>query len=251
VQLLHRTTRSVRLTDAGVTYLGSCRRTLADLRAAEDTLRGTLSEPQGTLVVTAPVVFGRIHVVPIVTTLLHRNPRLNIRVVLIDRTLDLVEEGIDIAVRIGDLADSTSRAVEVGAVRYVLVASPAYLKAHGIPATPQDLRRHELILFTAASPSDEWRFGPSGKRSVRIRPRLSVNAADAAISAAESGFGITRVLSYQVSAAVAAGRLQRILDDEGPPPVPVTLLFQAGRSASSNVRSFIDRAKEYFRSLTL
>jgi DNA-binding transcriptional LysR family regulator len=251
VQLLQRTTRSVRLTDEGSTYLASCRRMLAELRATEDSIKGTLTEPQGTLVVTAPLVFGRIHVVPIVTTVLHRNPRLAVRLALIDRTVDLVEEGIDIAVRIGELADSALRAIEVGAVRYVLVASPAYLKARGVPASPKDLQRHELILFTAATPSDEWRFGAGGKRRVRVRPRLSVNAADAAISAAEAGFGITRVLSYQVSAAVADGRLQRILDGEGPTPVPVTLLFQAGRGASPNVRSFIDRAKEYFRSQTL
>jgi DNA-binding transcriptional LysR family regulator len=224
---------------------------LGELRAAEDSIKGTLTEPQGTLVVTAPVAFGRIHVVPIVTALLQRNPRLAVRLALIDRSIDLVEEGIDVAVRIGELADSALRAIQVGAVRSVLVASPAYLQARGVPVSPQDLRRHELIVFTAASPSDEWRFGAGGKRSVRIRPRMSVNTADAAISAAEAGFGITRVLSYQVSAPVGAGRLQRILDEEAPPPVPVTLLFQAGRAASPNVRSFIDRAKEYFRSQTL
>jgi DNA-binding transcriptional LysR family regulator len=251
VQLLQRTTRSVRLTEQGAAYLASCRRTLAELRAAEDLIKGTLTEPQGTLVITAPVVFGRIHVVPIVTALLRRNPRLAVRLALIDRSIDLVEEGIDVAVRIGDLADSTLRAIEVGTVRYVLVASPAYLSARGMPASPKDLHRHELILFTGASANDEWRIGSGGQRGMRIRPRMSVNSADAAISAAEAGFGITRVLSYQVTAAVAAGRLQRVLDDAGPPPVPVTLLFQAGRSASANVRSFIDRAKEYFRSQTL
>jgi DNA-binding transcriptional LysR family regulator len=160
---------------------------LGELRAAEDSIKGTLTEPQGTLVVTAPVAFGRIHVVPIVTALLQRNPRLAVRLALIDRSIDLVEEGIDVAVRIGELADSALRAIQVGAVRSVLVASPAYLQARGVPVSPQDLRRHELIVFTAASPSDEWRFGAGGKRSVRIRPRMSVNTADAAISAAEAG----------------------------------------------------------------
>ena len=251
VQLLKRTTRSVRLTEEGTAFLNASRQVLSELRAAEDAVMGTLSEPQGTLVVTAPVAFGRIHVVPIVTALLLRNPRLTVRLALIDRTIQLVEEGIDVAVRIGELPDSSLRAVEVGSVRYVLVASPAYLQAHGVPATLDDLRRHELIMPTAVSLSDEWRFGPGGKRSVRVRARLSVNTADAAISAAETGLGITRVLSYQASLGIAAGRLRLVLDSEAPPAVPITLLFQSGRSASPNVRGFIEQAKEYFRTATL
>ncbi len=251
VRLLHRTTRSVRLTEEGATFLSACRQVLSQLRAAEDAVRGTLSEPQGQLVVTAPVALGRLHVVPIVAALLIRNPRLSVRLALIDRTIQLVEEGIDVAVRIGELADSALRSVEVGHVRYVLVASPAYLEAHGVPQTPEDLHLHELIMFTGVSSSDEWRLGPGGNRGVRVRARLSVNTADAAISAAEAGFGITRVLSYQASAAIAAGRLQRVLDSEAPPAVPVTLLFEGGRSASPNVRGFIDQAKEYFRTASL
>jgi DNA-binding transcriptional LysR family regulator len=251
VRLLHRTTRSVRLSEEGVTFLASCRQVLSELRAAEDAVRGTLSEPQGQLVVTAPVAFGRLHVVPIVTALLMRNPRLSVRLALIDRTIQLVEEGIDVAVRIGELADSSLRAVEVGHVRYVLVASPAYLKLHGVPQTAEDLHLHELIMFTGVRSSDEWRFGPGEKRGVRVRARMSVNTADAAISAAEAGFGITRVLSYQASASIAGGRLQRVLDAESPPAVPVTLLFEGGRSASPNVRGFVDLAKEYFRTASL
>jgi DNA-binding transcriptional LysR family regulator len=251
VRLLHRTTRSVRLTEQGATFLASCRQVLSELRSAEDAVRGTLSEPQGRLVVTAPVAFGRIHIVPIVTALLIRNPRLSVRLALIDRTIQLVEEGIDVAVRIGELADSALRAVEVGHVRYVLVASPAYLQLHGVPDNPEDLQRHELIMFTGAGASDEWRFGPGGKRGVRVRARMSVNTADAAITAAEAGFGITRVLSYQASSAITGGRLRRLLDAEAPPAVPVTLLFEGGRSASANVRGFVDQAKDYFRTATL
>ena len=248
VRLLNRTTRSVRLTEEGARFLAACRQVLADLRAAEDSLKGTLPEPQGSLVVSAPVVFGRIHVVPIVTAVLLRNPRLSVRLALIDRTTELVEEGIDVAVRIGELPDSSVHAVQIGTIQYVIVASPGYLQRHGAPAAPTDLQRHELIMFTAASTCDEWLFGRGGKRGVRVRPRMSVNTADAAISAAEAGFGIARVLSYQVTAAVGAGRLVRILDSEAPPSVPVSLIFQTGRDRSPNVRTFIDQSKEYFRS---
>jgi len=249
VQLLHRTTRSVRLTEEGATYLASCRQTLAELHAAEDAIKGIPAEPQGTLVVSAPVVFGRIHVVPIVTALLHQNPRLSARLALIDRTVDLAEEGIDVAIHVGEPEDSSLQAIGVGAVRYMLVASPTYLQAHGTPAAPAELRRHELIVIAGAATGHEWRFGPGTKRTVR--GRMSVNTADAAIAAAEAGFGITRALSYQVAAAIAVGRLRQILASESPPPVPVTLLAQAARSGSPNVRSFIDQAKKYFRTQTL
>ena len=251
VQLFQRTTRSVRLTDEGTTFLPRCRQILADLREAEDAVMGTRSEPQGTLVVTAPIAFGRIHVVPIVSALLIRHARVSVRLILLDRTVQLAEEGIDAAVRIGELADSALHAVGVGEVRQVLVASPAYLQVGGTPATTADLQRHELIMYTSVSASDEWRFGPSGKQAVRVRARLFVNTADAAIAAAEAGLGITRVLSYQVSASIAAGRLVTVLDADAPPFIPVSLLFQSGRRDSPAVRSFLDQAKDYFRSAKL
>jgi DNA-binding transcriptional LysR family regulator len=248
VQLLQRTTRSVRLTDEGALFLARCRQVLADLHDAEQEAMGARSEPQGTLVVTAPVVFGRLHVTPVVAELLRRHPRLSVRLLLVDRFVQLVEEGIDVAVRIGDLADSALRAVKVGEVRRVLVASPAYLDARGTPAATGDLRRHDVIAFTGLGASDDaWRFGLDGKAAVQVRPRLVVNSADAAIAAAEAGLGITRVLSYQVSAACAAGRLRTVLDEAAPPAIPVNLLFHAGRGGSPAVRSFIDRAKDYFR----
>jgi DNA-binding transcriptional LysR family regulator len=178
-----------------------------------------------------------------VTELLRRHPRLSARLLLVDRVIRLVEEGIDVAVRIGELADSALRAVRLGEVRRVLVASPAYLEARGEPSTVADLRHHEIIAFTGVSGSDEWRFGPAGSTTVQVRPRLVVNGADAAIGAAESGLGITRVLSYQVSPHLADGRLRSVLDGAVPPPLPIHLLFQAGRGTSPNVREFVERAK--------
>lgn len=251
VQLLQRTTRSVRLTDDGAAFLSRSRQVLADLREAEQEVMGAKTEPHGTLVLTAPVAFGRIHVVPIVVALLQRHARLAVRLLLIDRTIQLVEEGIDVAVRIGELADSALRAIRVGEVRQVLAASAAYLEGHSVPQTPADLQRHELIMFASTNARDEWRFGPDGKQAVRVRARLLVNTADAAIAAAEGGLGITRVLSYQVSAAIAAGRLRSVLESHSTAASPVNLLFQDGRRDSANVRSFIEQAKEYFRTAVL
>lgn len=251
VRLFQRTTRSVRLTEDGAQFVVRCRQVLADLRDAELSVMGARSEAQGTLVVTAPVVFGRLHVVPIIASLLKRHPRLAVRLLLIDRFVQLVEEGVDVAVRIGELADSALRAVRVGEVRRVLVASSDYLKANGTPAVPADLRRHAVIAFTSISASDEWRFGADERTAVGVRPRLIVNSADAAIAAAEAGLGITRVLSYQVSASVAQRRLRTVLDGAAPSPMPISLLFQADRAASPNVRSFVDEAVSYFRTARL
>jgi DNA-binding transcriptional LysR family regulator len=250
-QLLHRTTRAVRLTDEGATFLARARAILADIADAEQSLIGAQASPRGALAVTAPVIFGRLHVLPIVGALLRKHNELVVRLMLIDRIVQLVEEGVDVAVRIGDLADSALRAAQVGEVRRVLVASPAYLKANGAPATPADLRRHDIIAFTGLSGSDDWRFGPDGKTSVRVRPHLIVNSADASIAAAEVGLGITRALSYQVSKAIKSNRLRLVLDGHAPPAIPINLVFQAARAASPNVRAFVDAAKAYFRRAAL
>jgi DNA-binding transcriptional LysR family regulator len=162
-----------------------------------------------------------------------------------------VEEGVDVAVRIGKLADSALRAIRVGEVRRVLVASPGYLKANGHPRTVADLKRHQVIAFTGVSGSDEWRFGAGERAVVQVKPRFVVNSADAAIAAAEAGLGITRVLSYQVSAALAKGRLRSTLDEVAPPAVPISLLYQADRSTSPARRAFLDQAVAYFRSARL
>ena len=237
--LFQRTTRSVRLTEEGAAFLGRARQVLADLHDAERMAAGARSEPQGTLAVTAPVLFGRMHVVPIVGELLRMHPRLAVRLLLLNRTVQLVDEGMDVAVRIGTLPDSALRSVKVGEVRRVLVASPAYLDAHGTPGTADDLAGHSVVAFTG--------IGAGG--AAHVRPRLVVNDADAAVEAAVAGLGITQVLSYQVSADLAAGRL-RTVGDAGA-PVPVSLLFQPARGIAPNVRAFLDLAKARLLAATL
>jgi DNA-binding transcriptional LysR family regulator len=246
--LLMRTTRSVRLTEAGEGYIARCRTALGELDAADKDVRGVGAEPRGTLVITAPVVFGRLHVVPIIHELIDAHPHLNVRLLLLDRVVRVVEEGIDIAVRIADLSDSSLHAARVGAVGKVVTASPSYLEAHGEPSSVADLYHHRLINFDGlAGPPGEWRFGVSGRPSVRLEPRMTVNSADAAIKAACRGMGITRTPSYQVAQEIADGRLKRLLIEHEPPPVPVHLLFQGQRSSSPNNRVFIDAAKSYFK----
>lgn len=244
--LLRRTTRSVRLTDEGAIYLERCRAALADLDDAALALRGDGATPGGRLVVTAPVTFGRLHILPVATGLLRAHPALEIELTLIDRVVRLVDEGIDIAVRIGDLSDSSLHALKVAEVRRVLIASPSYLAAHGTPENVPALHGHALISFTELDRAHEWRFGPAGKPAIRIDPRLTLNTADAAIAAAIDDVGIARVLSYQALDAVAAGQLVTLLDGFAPPAVPVHLVYQANRRASVNVRAFIDSARARF-----
>ena len=248
VTLLRRTTRSVGLTPEGAAYLVRCRIALDELDDAARSLRGENAEPRGDLVVTAPVVFGRMHILPIVTKLLRDHPQLDVHLILVDRVIRLVEEGIDVAVRIADLSDSSLHAVRVAEVRRVLVASPAYLTEQGLPSHVSDLLNHDLIAFDNFALSGEWRFAQSGRPSIRCEPRLLTNSVEAAIDAALDGLGIARALSYQVDAHVRAGRLRYVLPEFDPPAVPVNLLFQASRRGSPNVRALIAAAQEYFRS---
>ena len=245
--LLRRTTRSVRLTEDGAAYLERCRAALAELDDAALALRGAGAAPGGTMVITAPIVFGRLHILPVVTRLLHDHPALAIRLTLSDRVVRLVDEGIDVAVRIGDLSDSALHALKLAEVRRILVASPAYLAARGMPANVAMLHDHDLISFGEAE--SEWRFGPAGKPAIRINPRLAVNSADAAIAAAVAGLGVARILSYQAIEAIAAGDLVQVLDGVAPPPLPVHLVYQAGRGATVNARAFIEGARRHFAAL--
>lgn len=243
--LLTRTTRSLRLTERGAIYLESCRRLLEDDEDAERRARGEDAAPRGALTIAAPIVFGRLHVLPIVEQLLARHAGLAIRLSLSDRTVALVEEGIDVAVRIGALADSSAIALRLGAVDRVVVASPEYVRARGAPATPAALATHDLIAFESIDATDEWRFGADAS-PVRIAPRLIVNSADVAIAAAEAGVGVARALSYQVAASLAAGRLEPLLRAFAPPPQPVSALYPARRIASANVAAFVDAARAHF-----
>lgn len=244
VALLSRTTRVVRLTERGAVYLEHCRRILDDVAAAERLVRGQNAEPRGRLTVTAPVCFGRLAVLPVVRQLLQDHPALAVRMVLLDRVVDLIEEGMDVGVRIGPLADSALLATRVGETRRVVVAAPRYLERCGVPTAASDLKAHRVIAFDSIETTRDWRFGSAGSPSVRIDASLIVNNVDSALAAAEAGLGITRVLCYQAKAALADGRLSLLLEDVAPPPIPVSLIRPARRGA--NVTAFVDAARAHF-----
>lgn len=244
VTLFHRSTRAVSLTDEGAAFLDRARHILADLREAEQVVMGGRSAPRGQLYVTAPVMFGRLHVLPAVQALLAKHDGLTARMMLLDRNVRIIEEGIDVAVRIGALKDSTLRVTNIGSVRQMIVASPNHLADRGIPAVPADLRHHSCISGSGVRASNAWPFGTTERTSVDIVPRLIVNTIDAAIEAAEAGLGFANVLSYQVAEPIAAGRLMQVLADYAPPPLPVSLLYDAGRAAMPAVRAFIEAMRE-------
>ena len=243
--LLNRTTRSVRLTERGQFFLESCRQVLEDIEGAERRARGEDAEPRGSLKVAAPILFGRLHVLPIITRVLSKHPGLSVHLTLSDRNIHLVEESVDVAVRIGELADSSMLAIRLGAVSRVLVASPRYLEGRGMPRAPNDLSAHDIIAFDGLDATNEWRFGATSKL-VRVEPRLTVNSADAAIAAAEAGLGISRTLSYQVMASVLAGRLVPLLVGFTAGKLPVSAIYPACRVASTNLSAFIKHSRQYF-----
>ena len=248
VRLLMRTTRAVRVTEAGARYAEDCRRILADVGDSEAATSGAGSQLKGLLSVTAPVLFGNLHVTPIVTDYLQRYPDLEAQCVFVDRIVNLVDEGLDVAVRIGALPDSSLHAIKVGQVRRMLVASPDYVAAHGRPQHPQDLSRHVLIQPTQVAPYPEWRFAEAGRPLVqRIRPRLRTTTNDAARSFALAGLGIVRLLSYQVADALASGTLVPLLEDFETPALPVHVVHHEGRHATQKVRAFVDLAVSTLR----
>ncbi len=207
-QLLVRSNRHVTLTEAGQSYVAACKRILSDLAETEQAASGAFTAARGDLIMTAPLVFGRLHVLPVVTEFLQAYPEIDIRLTLADRLLHLQDDHVDLAFRIGALRDSSLMAIKVGAVRRVVCASPAYLAQHGTPVLPENLVHHQCVTFTGLDNPDRWDFGPDGlQKSVRVRSRLMVNTAEAAIDAAIAGLGLTRVLSYQMAAAQSAGHL--------------------------------------------
>lgn len=224
--------------------LPKAQRLLQELADAERELRGSLAEPGGELYVTAPTTFGRLHVMPVVADLLTRYPQLDVQLLLVDRNIRMVEEGMDIAVRIGPLADSSLHALRIGEVRQVIAASPGYLARRGIPAGPAETSQHDLIASTGPRGSSEWRFGARHDVAGGLRRRLRVNTVDAAIVAAEAGLGLANFLSYQVADALAAGRLVEVMRSEAPEPLPVTLLFEAARSSAPATRAFIEAMRQ-------
>ena len=244
-RLLQRTTRQVALTDVGTRYLERVRRILSDVEEAEGAAEGERTRPSGRLVVSAPVGFGRLHVSPVMSAYLKRYPEVSGELRLSDRMINLVEDGVDLAVRIGHLADSTLVARLVGEMRRIVVASPAYLKARGEPRTPAAIAAHDTIQFGAMTASPDWRFVEGG-REVRVActPRFITNSADAAIQYAEQGGGLTRVMAYQAAAALKAGRLRIVLAKFEQPPLPIHLVYPTSRLLSAKVRAFIDLVTE-------
>src|SRR5450631_2738830 len=241
-RLLQRTTRSVTLTDAGARYLERARRILGDVEEAETAAEGERTRPSGRLVVSAPVGFGRLHVSPVMSAYLKRYREVSGELRLSDRVINLVEDGVDIAVRIGYLADSSLVARQVGEMRRVVVAAPAYLKRRGEPTSPEAIVAHDTIQFGAAP---DWRFVREGHElRVTPAPRFITNSADAAIRYAEEGGGLTRVLAYQAADAIKRGKLKILLATSEEPVMPIHLVYPTSRLLSAKVRSFIDLGVE-------
>lgn len=249
-RLLVRTSRRLELTDAGRDYVQACRAILSSVEEAERAASGEYAAPRGNLVVTAPIVFGRLHVLPVVADFLRDYPEINVRLLQTDRIVSFVEDEVDVAVRIGHLPDSGLIAARVGHVSFVVCASPAYLQARPAPIErPQDLEKDDCVTFEGLSSQSAWSFAQGKKaRSVPIRSRLVVNTAEAAIDAAASGLGVTRVLSYQVASALRSGKLVRLLADAEPEPLPVSLVYAGQGMPPLKVRAFIDYATSRLRS---
>jgi DNA-binding transcriptional LysR family regulator len=243
-----RSSRRLTLTDAGGSYVAACRRILEEVREAERSATGEYSTPRGVLNVTAPIVLGRLHVLPVASEFLLTHPDIHIGLTLTDRTSNLLEEHIDLAVRIGALPDSSMVAVRLGSVRRVVCASPRYVAERGTPLSPHDLRTHDCITFEGLAAADAWTFqvGRDGE-TVPVQSRLVVNTAESAIDAAVAGVGITRVLSYQVADALRAGTLTLALTSFEPPPWPVSLVYAGARLLPLKLRAFIDFAAPKLR----
>jgi DNA-binding transcriptional LysR family regulator len=244
-RLLLRTTRSVRLTDSGARFLADTHRILQEIAEAEETAAGAHAAPRGILRVTAPVLFGRIYVAPVLRDYLDAHPAVMADTLFVDRVVSIVEEDIDVAIRIGDLPDSSLTAIKVGAVRRVLFGAPAYFAEHGIPTHPAQLAQHRIVSLESGTVAD-WRFGLENL-VVRVRPRMTVNNIDTAIESALCGWALARTLSYQVAPHVAEGRLGIVLADFEPKPLPVHVLHREGRRASAKLRSFVDFIVERLR----
>ncbi|WP_251961960.1 LysR family transcriptional regulator [Pseudomonas sp. Marseille-Q5299] len=241
VKLLLRTTRSVRLTQAGGRYLEDTRHILASISEANEAAAGINATPKGELAVTAPILFGKKFVMPSIVRYLQRYPEVDVSAYFLDRIVNMVEEGMDVAVRIGPLPDSGLKALRVGRVRRMLCASPEYLARHGVPQHPSDLPAHAVIATTNLSPRSGWRFGVTDEPTlVRIKPRLTVTSNDGAIAAAVGGLGIARLLSYQVVDEIASGQLQVLLADYEEAPWPIHVLHRESKHGSAKVRMFVD-----------
>ena len=249
VRLFNRTTRTVHLTELGVRFLGDAKRVLGDLDTAEQDVRGEARLASGELSITASVSFGRTVLQPIVADFIEAHPLVSVSMQLFDRVIDLVDEGFDLAVRIAHLPDSALVSTQIGEVRRMLVASPAYLAKRGEPRKPRDLKTHSVIAHTTLLSGREWRHIADGKPArIALQPRIETNDANTNIALAEAGKGITLVLSYMVADALQSGRLLPVLEGYAPPPVPVHLIYAQRRIVAPKVRAFVDFAAPRLRS---
>jgi DNA-binding transcriptional LysR family regulator len=247
-RLLIRSTRQLSLTDSGRSYVAACRKILEQVQEAERAAAGEYSAPRGELVVTAPVVFGRLHLLPVLTEFLQAYPEVAVRLILGDRIVNLLEDHVDLALRIGALPDSGLIATQLGSVRRVVCASPGYLLKKGTPQRVQELAGHDCVSFDLLAPGDTWRFPEDrAEIAVPVHPRLAVSTAEAAIDAAVSGLGMTCVLSYQVESAVRAGDLTLILESFEPAPLPVSLLYASQGRLPLKLRALLDFATPRLR----
>jgi DNA-binding transcriptional LysR family regulator len=242
VRLLNRTTRRLSLTDEGREYVERCKRVLAEVDDAEAALSARRATPKGRLRMTAPVMFGRLRVAPLVTEFVLKHPALQLELILLDRIVDLVEEGIDVGIRIARLPDSTLVAVPVGETRRVVCASPAYLKRAGTPKAPQDLVHHRCISFSGLAAGNAWDFGGNARVQVEVPSALVINQVDAAVDACLRGLGPGQFLCYQVQTLLDVGKLKRVLQSFEPEAVPIQLVYPQARLLSANVRAFVDWA---------
>lgn len=248
VKLFNRSTRHVRLTDSGVRFLTDMKQLLEDLELAEAAASGSYLSPKGALSITAPVLFGQKYIIPIVAEYLELYPDVSVKTVFYDRVCNLLEEGLEIAIRIGHLQDSSLYATHVGNVSRVVCGSPDYFAKYGIPSCPADLTRHKIIMASTVEPSTSWKFVTSGtKEIVKVTPHLDCNHNGAALNAAILGSGITRLMSYQVGEDIQEGRLLKVLDTYESDLLPIHIIHLEGRRTTAKIRSFIDLSVERLR----
>jgi DNA-binding transcriptional LysR family regulator len=248
-KLLVRSTRKLVLTEVGQSYVAACKRILDEVAEAERGASGEYNAPRGELMLTAPVVFGRLHVLPVAAEFLKAYPEVDVRLMLTDRPLNLIDDHLDLAVRIGTLPDSRLVAVRVGQIRNVVCASPVYMEVRGNPKSPEDLKTHDCVTFAGLTGAESWTF--RAEQSVRVHSRLVVNTAETAIDAAIAGIGLTRVLSYQIADAVKAGKLAIVLKRFEPAPLPVSLIYTRETLLTAKLRAFVDFVTPRFRARLL
>jgi DNA-binding transcriptional LysR family regulator len=247
VRLLNRTTRRIHLTEVGTEFYQRCKRIAAEVEEAEQAVSAQRRTPTGTLAVNAPLLFGRMQVAPLIGTFLEHYPEVMVELTLSDRNVDIIEEGVDVAVRIGHLPDSSLAATQLGLTQRVLVASPGYLRRHGTPTTLEDLGKHNCLRFAALSPGRDWHFVRNGRdENIRVAGSFASNSGDAVIQTALEDRGIACVLYYQVMDHVANGKLRLLLQEFAPAPVPIHAVFAHPKLVSAKVRAFVDHLKRSF-----